>query len=56
MTRIKVQYAVRQYVSEIWLENERGVQAESRSGQEKTWIDYAEAQRLLKSKSLKCNA
>ncbi len=37
------------------MENKRGLQAESRSGQEKTWIDYAEAQRLLKTKSLKCN-
>lgn len=33
----------------------KGVASESRSGQEKTWIDYAEAQHLLKSKSLKCN-
>ena len=33
----------------------KGGQAESGSGQEKTWIDYAEAQHLLKSKSLKCN-
>ena len=34
----------------------KGVASESRSGQEKTWIDYAEVQRLLKTKSLKCNA